>query len=109
MSIMFTFIAILTITYFIFKFAQQENVEEYYQQTILDIEALQDWAASRTTYPFGMKAQIEISNDLLHQAKILQGESEYQHAYQVARQSWSAINKAQKIYILAAKNSSDGK
>lgn len=103
MSILFVFALIVTITYMIFKFAQQEAVEEEYQEAILDIESLQEWASSRAIYPFGMKAQIEISNKLLHQAKDLRCESKYQQAYRVALQSLHAIDNAQRIYISACK------
>ncbi|GLS92410.1 hypothetical protein GCM10007916_34810 [Psychromonas marina] len=103
MSILFIFALITTITYIIFKFAQQEAVEEQYQEAILDIESLQDWAISRPTCPFGMKSQIDTSNKLLHQAKDLRNESEYQQAYRVALQSLHAIDKAQRIYISACK------
>ena len=97
----FIFALIVTMIFFIIKFAQQESVEEYYQQTILDIESLQDWAYTRSIHPFGMDAQIELSDYLLLQAKDLQKENHYKHAYSVARESWKAIDKAQRIYINA--------
>lgn len=102
MSMLFVFTLIVTITYIIFKFGQQETVDVYYQEAISDIESLQAWANSRNTYPFGMKAQMDISNKLLHQAKHLRCESEYGRAYRVALQSLHAIDKAQRIYISAS-------
>ena len=109
MNVVIIFTLIITIFYMIFKFAQQESVEEYYQQTILDIEALLDWSRSRTIHPFGMDTQIKLSDYLLHQAKDLRGESEYQRAYQVALESMKAIDKAQRIYISASKNACKNK
>lgn len=105
MNILFIFALIVTITYVIFRLGQHEAVDEYYHEAILDIESLQAWANTRTTYPFGMKAQMDISNKLLHQAKDLRYESEYRHAYRVALQSLHAIDKAQRIYISASQTS----
>ena len=101
MSILFAIGLIATITYFLIQFVRQEAVEEFYQEAILDIEGRLDWARTRPSYPFGMKAQIDISNKLLHQAKNLWRGNKYHQAYRVAHQSQVAIDKAQSIYISA--------
>ncbi|WP_028865957.1 hypothetical protein [Psychromonas aquimarina] len=101
MSILFTIGLVVTITYFLIQFVRQEAVEEFYQAAIIDIEGRLDWAHTRSSYPFGMKAQIDVSNKLLHQAKTLWRGNKYHQAYRVARQSQEAIDKAQNIYISA--------
>ncbi|WP_019614228.1 hypothetical protein [Psychromonas ossibalaenae] len=102
MSILFTIGFIVTITYYLIQFVRQEAVEEFYQEAIIDIEGRLDWAHTRSSYPFGMKAQIDTSHKLLHQAKSLWRGNKYHQAYRVARQSQEAIDKAQNIYISAA-------
>ena len=102
MSILFAIGLIVTITYLLIQFGRQEAVEEFYQEAIIDIEGRLDWARTRSSYPFGMEAQIDVSNKLLHQAKNLWRGNKYQQAYRVARQSQKAIDKAQNIYISAA-------
>ena len=104
MSTLFTIGLILTMSYLFIQFARQEAIEEFYQQVIIDIEGRLDWARTRSSYPFGMKANIDVSNQLLHQAKDLWRGNKYHQAYRVARQSQEAINKAQSIYISATKN-----
>ncbi|PKF61038.1 hypothetical protein CW745_12050 [Psychromonas sp. psych-6C06] len=99
MSVFFVILLIATITYLFIKFAQQEALEPFYQQAVLDIEGRLDWALSRSYYPFGMKAQIEVSDTLLHKAKDLRDHQQLHQAYQVALQSQHAIDNAQNIYI----------
>ena len=101
MSILFAIGLIVTISYLLIQFVRQEAVEEFYQEAIIDIEGRLDWARTRSSYPFGMKAQMDVSNKLLHQAKNLWRGNKYHQAYRVARQSKEAIDKAQSIYISA--------
>ena len=101
MSTLFAIGIIVTITYLLIQFVRQEAVEEFYEEAILDIEGRLDWARTRSSCPFGMKAQIDVSNKLLHQAKNLWRGNKYHQAYRVARQSQKAIDKAQSIYISA--------
>lgn len=104
MSILLAAGIIVIITHYGIQFIQQEAVEEVYQDAILDIEGRLDWARSRRTYPFGMKAQMDRSSKLLYQAKNLWQGNQYHQAYQVARQSQMAIDKAQHIYISASRS-----
>ena len=99
MGILFTIGLIVIVTYFLNQCLKQEAVEEFYQDAILDIEGRLDWARTRASYPLGMKAQMDVSNKLLHQAKNLWHGNKYHQAYQVACQSQKAIDKAQSIYI----------
>ena len=101
MNILFAIGLIITITYLLIQFVRQEAVEESYQDLIIDIEGRLDWARSRSSYPFNMKTQIDISNKLLHQAKNLWRNNKCHQAYRVARQSQEALDKAQSIYISA--------
>lgn len=92
------------IFYYIIQFARQEHVEEYYEDTITDIEGRLDWARTRSFFPFGMKSQIEVSYELLGEAKSLWKGKKWHQAYQVARQSQEAMNNAQRIYCSAIKS-----
>lgn len=85
------------------QFARQEHVQDYYDEAIGDVEGRLEWARTRTSFPFGMKAQLEVSYELLGKAKSLWKESEWHKAYRVALQSQEAMNKAQKIYCSAIK------
>lgn len=104
MLTLFAIGVIFATIFLLIKFAQQEAVEEFYQAAIIDIEGRMDWARSRSSCPFGMKTNIENSNQLLYQAKDLWHANRYHQAYRVARQSQDAIDKAQKIYISANVN-----
>lgn len=90
---------IVTFTYFCIQLARQEAVEDFYEDAIIDVEGRLDWARTRSFFPFGMKAQMDVSNELLRQAKTLWQENKWKKAYNVARQSQAAIDKAQSIYI----------
>lgn len=84
--------------YFLIQFARQEYIQEDYEDTIFEVEGRLEWARSRTLFPFGMKAQLEVSCELLGKAKTLWNEDKWQQAYQVALQSQEAMDKAQRIY-----------
>jgi len=89
--------------YFIIQFARQEHVQEEYEEAIIDIEGRLEWACTRTSFPFGMKAQLEVSNELLGKSKNLWKENKWHQAYRVALESQKAMNKAQIIYCSAIK------
>ncbi len=99
MDTIFTLGLIALITYLFSQFAKQEAVEEFYLAIIMDVEGRIDWAVTRSSYPFGMLANIELSNKLLQQARELWRGKQFHQAYRVARQSQKAIDKAQNIYI----------
>ncbi|MGW8195370.1 MAG: hypothetical protein ACWGOX_14020 [Desulforhopalus sp.] len=80
------------------QFARQEYVQDDYEEAIVDIEGRLEWARTRKSHPFGMKAQLEVSCELLHKAKSLWQENKWQQAYHVALQSQGAMNRAQRIY-----------
>lgn len=90
------FLAVLF--HFLIRFARQEQVQEDYEDTIEDVECRLDWARCRTFFPFGMKAQLEVSHELLGEAKCLWKEDRWHQAYRVALQSQEAMNKAQSLY-----------
>lgn len=80
------------------QFARQEYIQEFYEETIQDIEGKLEWARSRRTFPFGMRAQMEVSSKHLGNAKTLWKEHKWDRAYQAALQSQAAMNRAQRIY-----------
>jgi hypothetical protein len=86
------------VIYLFIQFARQEYVQDDFEDTIDDIEGRLEWARTRTSFPFGMKAQLEVSNDLLKRAKNLWERNKWHQAYLVALQSQKAMNKAQNIY-----------
>lgn len=101
-----TFLAIgffVSIFYLFLQFARQEQVQEAYEDAILDVEGRLEWAQTRSFHPFGMKAQLEMSCELLGRAKGLWKENQWHQAYRVALQAQRAMNKAQKIYCLVIK------
>ena len=89
------------ILYFFIQFARQEHVQDDYEDAIIDVEGRLAWARTRTSFPFGMKAQLEESCSLLNKAKFFWQENKWQQAYHFARQSQEAMNKAQRIYCAA--------
>jgi hypothetical protein len=44
--------------YFIIQYARQEHVQEEYEEAIIDVEGRLEWACTRTSFPFGMNAQL---------------------------------------------------
>lgn len=92
------------IFYYLIQFARQENIQEYYEDAIIDVEGRLDWARTRTFFPFGMKAQMQVSSELLGKAKSLWKGNKWQQAYRVASQAQEAMNKAQNIYSSAIKD-----
>ena len=99
MSSMLTVGFMVVIYYYLIQFARQEEIEEYYEEAIIDIEGRLDWAHTRTTFPFGMKAQLQVAGELLGKAKRLWQDKQWQKAYQVALQSQEAMDRAQRIYV----------
>ena len=87
--------------YLLVQFARQEEIQDEYEDAILDIEARLEWARTRSRFPFGMQAQMEISHDLLGQAKNLWSQNRWRQAYQTALQSQDAMNRAQRLYSSA--------
>ena len=80
------------------RFARQEEIQDDFEDAILDIEARLEWAQTRGSFPFGMRAQMDISGELLGKAKFLWHQNRWQQAYQAALESQDAINRAQHIY-----------
>lgn len=89
---------LLVFFYFLIRFARQEQVQDEYEEAVNDIESRLEWAHSRKSFPFGMKAQLEVCSKLLGQAKRLWKENKWRKAYRVALQSQEAMDRAQKIY-----------
>lgn len=89
---------IVTLFFTFLQFARQEYIQEFYEEAVLDVEGRLDWAKSRRTFPFGMRAQIDVSAELLGNAKYLWRKRKWDKAYQAALQSQEAMDKAQRIY-----------
>lgn len=94
---------IAIIFYYLIQFAKREHIEEYYEDAIIDVEGRLDWARTRSFHPFGMKAQLKVSSDLLDKAKSLWSGNKSQQAYRAVRQAQEAMNRAQNIYCQAIK------
>lgn len=97
--------------YLLIQFARQENVQDEYEDVIGDVEGRLDWARTRTTFPFGMKAQMEVCSNLLKKSKALWNENKWHQAYRVVLQSQEAMNRAQRIYssvLKSRRQSNDG-
>jgi hypothetical protein len=84
--------------YLLIQFARQENVQDEYEDVIVDVEGRLDWARTRSVFPFGMKAQLEVCGSLLERAKALWNQNKWHQAYRVLLQSQEAMNRAQHIY-----------
>ena len=84
--------------YMLIQFARQEEIQDDFEDAILDIEARLEWARTRSSFPFGMRAQMDISGELLGKAKNLWHQNRWQQAYQTALMSRDAIDRAQHIY-----------
>lgn len=91
----------VTILYLFIQFARQEYIQDDFEEAILDVEGRLEWARSRTSFPFGMKAQMEVSYELLRKAKTLWRENQWSKAYLVSLQSQEAMDRAQSIYSSA--------
>ena len=89
---------ILIILYLLVSFARQECVQEEYENAILDVEGRLDWAHSRSSFPFGMKSQLQVCRRFLKQAKFLWTINKWHQAYSVVLQSQKAMDRAQTIY-----------
>jgi len=103
MDIFLAFGFIFMLCYCLMQFARQEYVQEDFEDAIVDIEGRLEWAYSRTSFPFGMKAQLKVACQLLGKAKRLWKENKWHQAYSVALQSQKAMNTAQNIYSSALK------
>ncbi len=103
MNTLLVFVSLFILLYLFIQFARQEHVQDDFEDTIADVEGRLDWAYSRTSFPFGMRAQLEVSHQLLGKAKNLWKENKWHQAYRVALQSQKAMNNAQSIYSLALK------
>lgn len=89
------------LVYLVVQFGRQEEIQDEYEDAILDIEARLDWARTRNRFPLGMEAQMEISSDLLGRAKNLWNQNRWRQAYQAALQSRDAMDRAQRLYSSA--------
>lgn len=89
---------LVVIFYYLIQFARQEYVQDDFEDAIVDVEGRLEWARTRAFFPFGMKAQLEVSRELLVNAKSLWKENKWHRAYRAALQSQKAMNKAQSIY-----------
>lgn len=101
MQVILAFVFSTMLVYLLVQFARQEEIQDEYEDTILDIEARLEWARTRSRFPFGMQAQMEISRELLAKAKNLWNQNRWRQAYQTALQSQDAMNRAQRLYSSA--------
>ncbi len=86
------------LAYLVVRFARQEEIQAEYRDAIIDIEARLEWARTRSCFPFGMEAQMEISCELLGKAKTLWSQNRWHKAYRTVLQSQRAMNRAQHLY-----------
>ena len=86
------------LVYLLIRFARQEEIQEIYEDAIIDIEGRLDWARTRSSLPFGMQTQLERSGELLGKAKRLWSNQRWQSAYRTALQSQEALDRAQRLY-----------
>ena len=89
---------LVQLVYLLVRFERQDNVLDDYEHAVCDVESRLSWAGSRSSFPFGMKAQMDVSRNLLGQAKNLWQQDKWHQAYRVALQSQEAMNRAQSIY-----------
>ena len=89
--------------YMMVQFGRQESVQEYYEETINDVDARFEWAKTRSFYPFGMEAQLDNSWEWLEKAKELWSQRKWHDAYRAAKQSQAHMNQAQEIFSNAIK------
>ena len=101
MSIVLAIGFFVTILYLFIQFARQEYLQEYYEEAIFDVEGRLEWAHTRTSFPFGMKAQMDVSLELLRKSQKLWEENKWDRAYLLSLQSQEAMDKAQSIYSSA--------
>lgn len=99
MNILLAIIIFSYVYYHLILFARQEEIEEQYTEAITDIEGRLDWASTRSRFPFGMRAQMQVSQERLRKAKELWQRKQFQQAYRMALQSQEAMDKAQRIYV----------
>lgn len=98
MQSIFAILFLVFILYLFVQFARQECIQDDYLEVVDDVESRYEWARTRTLFPFGMRAQLERSQELLWLAKSLWQKGRWQQAHCVVRQSQDAMNKAQRIY-----------
>ncbi len=84
--------------YLLIHFGRHEYIQDGFEEAIGDIEGRLEWARTRTSFPFGMKAQLDVAGELLGRAKKLWRKNKWHQAYCVALQSQEAVDKAQNIY-----------
>lgn len=89
--------------YCLIQFARFEHVQEDYENAVGDVEGRLEWARTRTRFPFGMKAQLDLSNRLLRRAQNLWKENKWHQAYRDICHAQKAMNKAQRIYRSATR------
>ena len=83
------------------RYARQEYFEDDYEDAIIDVESRLEWAFTRRYYPFGMKAQLDVSKNHLQKAKNLWENNMWNQAYRKALESQEAMNRAQNLYSSA--------
>ena len=103
MNVLLAFVLLAVILYLLIQFGRQEYAQEYYDETIVDVEGRLDWARTRSIFPFGMRAQIDVCSQRLGEAKRYWAADRWHQACHSAFLSQEAIDKAQRIYSSAIK------
>ena len=98
MSTVFAVVFTVMIFWLLIQFARQEYIEDYYEEIIIDVEGRLEWARALRSFPFGMKSQLDVSRERLDRAKNLWQKNRWFQAYEAARKSQEAMNKAQDLY-----------
>lgn len=98
MNTVLAFIFLFIIFYLFIQFGREEEIQDVYNDIISDVEGRLEWARTRNSFPFGMKAQLEVSCRYLRRAKSLWKKNKWHQAYRVVLQAQKAMNRAQNIY-----------
>ncbi len=102
MHSLLTIVFLVALFYIFIQFARQEYIQEFYEEIVRDIEGRMEWAKSRRFFPFGMRAQLDVSSKYLYDAKHLWKKNKWDQAYHTALESQEAMNRAQRIYSSVA-------
>lgn len=103
MNTVLTIQLLVVLLYYLIQFARHEHIQEDYEDAVIDVEGRLEWARTRSSFPFGMQAQLEVSCELLGKAKCLWKANKWHQAYRVALQAQNAMNKAQSLYCAVVK------
>lgn len=109
MTSVMTIMFIISLCGLLALFARQEYIQDDFENAVLDVEGRLEWATSRNTFPFGMRAQIDVCRERLERAKNLWRANKWQQAYHTALQAQESMNRVQQIYSTVVRAQSRGR